>query len=108
MWWGTVNQAARANPMSAMPSTVPGSGRSWIWTPRARSRATSAATSSTCQEASVASSAVPVMLRVTTSRLPPHPKVRNSSFPSSTLKAERAGVEPAGHIEVGGEQTNAP
>jgi len=43
-----------------------------------------------------------------TSRLPPHPKVRNSSFPSSTLKAEHAGVEAAGHIEVGGEQINAP
>jgi hypothetical protein len=94
--------------MSAMPSTVPSSGRSWIWTPRARIWATSAATSSTCQEASAASSAVPVVLPVTTSRLPPHLKVRNSSFPSRTLKAERAGVEPAGHLGVGREQVNAP
>jgi hypothetical protein len=86
--------------MSAMPSTVPSSGRSWIWTPRVRSGATSAATSSTCQEASVASSAVPVVLRVMTSRLPPHPKVRNRSFPSSTLKAERADVEAAGDMRL--------
>jgi hypothetical protein len=51
---------------------------------------------------------VPVVLLVTTSRLPPHLKVRNSSFPSRTLKAERAGVEPAGHLGVGREQVNAP
>src|SRR5215471_392401 len=84
-WRGSVNQAASANPMSAMPSTVPSSGKSWISTPCARSSATSLAMSATRQEALAASSAVPVVLLVTISRLlPPHLKVRNCSSSSST------------------------
>jgi hypothetical protein len=94
LWW-VGEPGGEGDPMSAMPSTVPSSGRSWIWTPRARSWATSAATSSTCQEASVASSTVPVVLWVTTSQLPAASEGEDSSFSSNTLKAERAGVEPA-------------
>src|SRR4029450_6517651 len=82
---GSMNQAASAKPMSATPSTVPSSGRSWSWTPRARSQATSPTRSSTRQAALVTASAVPVVLLVTTNRLsPPQPKVRNPSSASSS------------------------
>jgi hypothetical protein len=65
---GSVNQAASANPMSATPSTLSSSGSSSISTPRARNQATSSAMFSMRHEALVASSAVPVVLLVTTSR----------------------------------------
>ena len=84
---GSTNQAASANPASATPSTVfsHSSSYSRISTPRARSPATSAAMSSTRQDALVCSSLDPLVLLVTTSRLsPPHLKVTNSSDSSST------------------------
>ena len=73
---GSVNQAASANPMPAMPSAVFSSGRSWMWTPRARRTATSVAMLSTRQQALVAWPVVPVVVLVTASRLvPPQPPV---------------------------------
>src|SRR5262245_7924728 len=84
---GSMNHAASAKPTSATPSTVfsHSSSYSRISTPRERSSATSAAISSTRQDALVCSSVVPVALLVTASRLsPPHLNVTKSSDSSNT------------------------
>src|SRR5216683_3240461 len=76
MFGGTIE--VRANPTSAIPSTVLRPGRSYssILTPRERSSASSASRSPTRHAACVCSSAVPTALLLSASRVPPpHRKV---------------------------------
>ena len=78
-----LNRAASADPVSATPSMVFSSGRPQISAPRARSWATSSVMLLRRPGALVATSAVPIVLSVTTNRLSPRLKVRNCSVLSS-------------------------
>lgn len=83
---GSTNQACSASPVSTMPFTVFSSGVS-ISTPRERRSSSSPARSSTCHEACVYSSAVPMVLAETTRRAsPPHLNTTASSL-SDTISS---------------------